>query len=212
MTTYTTLTRLLGAFACAATLSACSTAPVAVPTTAPKLTDLLSQASQAAASGKKEQAVTVWKQAATAFPADKTPWASIAQTRYESGQYGEAIQAAQEVLLRDPNDRQANSIIAVAGLRLSTRALADLSRQNNLAGPIKSESQDLARLLRETLGDAVLVPTTPANAGSGGRITRANGLRANTGATAPATATAPIKKQDKDSNARTDPFDLLKNN
>jgi hypothetical protein len=60
--------------------------------------------------------------------------------------------------VRDPNDRLANSIIAISGLRLSTRALADLSRQNNLSGSIRTESQDLARLLRESLGEQVLVP------------------------------------------------------
>jgi hypothetical protein len=46
--------------------------------------------------------------------------ADIAQTRYEAGQYGEAIVNAQEVLVRDPNDTLANSIIAISGLRLST--------------------------------------------------------------------------------------------
>ena len=195
MTTYTTLTRLLGALACAATLSACSTAPK-VPAV-PKLADLLSQGSEAAASGKKEQAVTVWKQAATAFPADKTPWASIAQTRYEGGQYGEAIQAAQEVLLRDPNDKVANSIIAISGLRLSTRALSELSRQNNLSGPLKTESQDLAKLLRESLGETVLVP--PASAGA--RTARAPAV-ARPGKAA--------GKADKDDDSNANPFQALK--
>src|SRR6202008_3126435 len=113
----------------------------------------------ASSAGKKEQAVTLWKEAAQAYPADKTPWLSIAQTRYETGQYGDAIINAQEVLVRDPNDTLANSIIAISGLRLSTRALADLSRQNNLSGSLRTESQDLAKLLRESLGESVLVPT-----------------------------------------------------
>jgi len=196
MTTYNTLIRLLGAFACAATLSACSTAPVATPTAAPKLADLLSQGTQAAAAGKKEQAVTVWKQAATAFPADKTPWASIAQTRYESGQYGDAIQAAQEVLLRDPNDKVANSIIAISGLRLSTRALSELSRQNNLSGPLKTESQDLAKLLRESLGETVLVPPAAAPAVRTSR--------------APVNPKSRTSKVDKDDDSSANPFQALK--
>ena len=102
--------------------------------------------------------MTLWKQTAAAFPAEKAPWVSIAQTRYDAGQYGEAIVSAQEILVRDPNDQLANSIIAISGLRLSTRALADLSRQNNLSGPLRTESQDLAKLLRESLGEQVLVP------------------------------------------------------
>lgn len=86
----------------------------------------------------------------------------MAQTRYEAGQYGDAIISAQEVLVRDPADKLANSVIAISGLRLSTRALADLSRQNNLSGPLRTESQDLAKLLRESLGETVLVPAPAA--------------------------------------------------
>lgn len=149
--------RIGAAASLALLLGACSSTPT-VPAGPPKLDELLSQASQAAASGNKEQAVTLWKQGAAAYPAEKTPWTHIAQTRYEAGQYGDAIQAALEVLVRDPNDKLANSIIAISGLRLSTRALGDLSRQNNLSGSLKTESQELAKLLRENLGETVLVP------------------------------------------------------
>jgi tetratricopeptide (TPR) repeat protein len=164
MTTLNTLSRvshLAGAIVCVAALSACTTAPVAQQATKPSLQSMLAQAGTASSSGNKEQAVTLWKEAATAYPADKAPWLSIAQARYEAGQYGEAIINAQEVLVRDPNDTLANSIIAISGLRLSTRSLADLSRQNNLSGSIRTESQDLARLLRDSLGETVLVPPAP---------------------------------------------------
>jgi tetratricopeptide (TPR) repeat protein len=160
------LGRLLGAVVCAAALSACATAPQAsvAPPKKPSVEEMLAKANQASSAGQKEQAVTLWKETATAYPADKTPWSNIAQTRYDAGQYGEAIVNAQEVLVRDPNDKLANSIIAISGLRLSTRALADLSRQNNLSGSLRTESQDLAKLLRESLGETVLVPpaTPPA--------------------------------------------------
>ncbi|MFL6656564.1 MAG: hypothetical protein ACJ8GW_00685 [Massilia sp.] len=157
MTTVTTLFRTVALIAFAATLSACSSfsAPKPPP---PTLQDLLSQASQASAAGQKEKALTLWQETATAFPADKTPWVNIAQTRYDATQYGEAIVAAQEILVRDPNDKLANSIIAISGLRLSTRALGDLSRQNNLTGNLRTESQELAKLLRENLGETVLFP------------------------------------------------------
>lgn len=159
---YGRIGRFLGAAVCAITLSACSTPPqnaAQQPTPAkPPLDALMAQAAQASSAGQKEKAVTVWKQAAAAYPADKTPWSNIAQARYDAGQYGDAIVSAQEVLVRDPSDRLANSIIAISGLRLSTRALADLSRQNNLSGSIRTESQDLAKLLRESLGEQVLVP------------------------------------------------------
>ena len=65
---------------------------------------------------------------------------------------------ALEALQRDPNDKLGNSIVAVSGLRLSTKALADLSQQNNLNGSLRSEAKDLAKLLRASLGEDVLVP------------------------------------------------------
>jgi len=153
--------RVLCGAALAVLLSACQT--METPKTAavpakPKLEDLLAKASQAQAAGRTEQAVTLWKETAQAYPADKAPWVNIAQTRYDAGQYGDAILSAQEILVRDPSSQLANSIIAISGLRLSTRALGDLSRQNNLSGSIRTESQDLARLLRESLGESVLVP------------------------------------------------------
>lgn len=158
----TVISRILCIAAIAASLSACQTMDsktAAVPVK-PKLEDLLAKASEAKAAGKQEQAITLWKETAQAYPADKQPWVNMAQTRYDAGQYGEAIVSAQEILVRDPSDQLANSIIAISGLRLSTRALGDLSRQNNLSGSIRTESQDLAKLLRESLGETVLVPTT----------------------------------------------------
>ena len=152
--------RSVAAVSFALSLAACGSAPVK-PAAPVSLQSMLSQASDASAAGKKEQAVTLWKQAAAAYPADKAPWASIAQTRYDAGQYGEAILGAQEVLVRDPNDQLANSIIAISGLRLSTRAIGDLSRQNKLSGSTRSESHELAKLLRESLGESVLVPIAP---------------------------------------------------
>ncbi|WP_426341875.1 tetratricopeptide repeat protein [Pseudoduganella sp. S-14] len=158
----TVISRVLCIAAIAASLSACQTmdtAKVAVPVK-PKLEDMLARATEAKVAGKQEQAITLWKETANAYPADKSPWVNIAQSRYDAGQYGEAIVSAQEILVRDPSDQLANSIIAISGLRLSTRALGDLSRQNNLSGSIRTESQDLAKLLRESLGETVLVPNT----------------------------------------------------
>ncbi|CAN7409322.1 hypothetical protein LJR289_002520 [Pseudoduganella sp. LjRoot289] len=175
----TTLRRLAGATTCAVILSACTTVPQAVvELPKPTVSALMAKASQAASSGQKEQAVTLWKDAAAAFPAEKAPWVSIAQSRYDAGQYGEAIVSAQEILVRDPNDQLANSIIAISGLRLSTRALADLSRQNNLNGPLRTESQDLAKLLRESLGETVLVPPQPVPQAAGkGPVARGGAVK-----------------------------------
>lgn len=154
MTHLTALVRTLGTASCVALLAACTSAPGAAP--APKLQAMLSQAAQAAGSGEKEKAVTMWQQAAASYPADKAPRINIAQTRFDAGQYVEAIVSAGEV--RDPSDKSASSIVAISGMRLSTRAIADLRRQNKLSGTLRTESQDLTRLLRESLGDTNLAP------------------------------------------------------
>ena len=179
MTTITKIIRLCCTAACAIALTACSTTPTTPPAPT-KLQDMLAEATKASSAGQKEQAVKLWKQTAAAYPTDKTPWTHIAQTRYEAGQYGDAIQAAQEVLVRDPNDKLANSIIAISGLRLSTRALGDLSRQNNLSGSLRTESQDLAKLLRESLGEQVLVPpTAPQQAARPARVAKKSSAKAS---------------------------------
>jgi len=167
MTFSPSLQRLLGGALCAIALSACSsTAPVksSAALAPPTLAEVMGKAAAADSAGQKEAAVALWRQAATAYPADKEPWVKIAQTRFDAGQYGEAIVNAEEIKVRDPNDQLANSIIAISGLRLSTRALADLRSQNNLSGSLRTESQDLAKLLRESLGEQVLVPPPPAAA------------------------------------------------
>lgn len=192
MTSFVCLRRLLGGALCVMALGACSTAPVKPVT--PSLAEVMGKAAAADTAGQKEAAVALWQQAGAAYPADKSPWTRIAQTRYDAGRYGEAIVNAQEILVRDPNDQLANSIIAISGLRLSTRALADLSRQNNLSGSLRTESQDLAKLLRESLGEQVLVPPAP---------------RARAAAT-PATRTPARKGAKQGGETSANPFDALK--
>ncbi|NYE59095.1 tetratricopeptide (TPR) repeat protein [Duganella sp. 1224] len=129
-------------------------------TTSQSLDRALADADAALAAGHVDKAQGILKNAAASYPADKAPWLHMAQIKFDRANYGEAILNAQEALQRDPNDKLGNSIIAVSGLRLSTRALADLSQQNNLNGSLRSEAQDLAKLLRTSLGEDVLVPTT----------------------------------------------------
>lgn len=179
--------RLLCCTACTLVLSACVTAPPAIEKVA-TIDQMMAQASQASAAGKPDVALTLLKDASVIFPGNTAPWLRMAQIKYEAGQYGEAIINSQQVLVRDPSNKVANSIVAVSGLRLSTRALSDLSRQNNLSASLRTESQDLAKLLRESLGDTVLVPR--------------DRLAARRSATKPALKPAP------DSNAN--PFGALK--
>lgn len=150
----------------AATLAGCASDSqlqrsdhVALPT----LENMMADADRAAAAGQHERFQALLKSAAASYPADKAPWLQMAQARFDRGNYSDAIVQAQEALQRDPADKQAHSIIAVSGLRLSTRSLAELSQHSNLGGSVRSEAQELARMLRTTLGEEVLVPV----AGSG---------------------------------------------
>ncbi|HWW73179.1 MAG TPA: hypothetical protein VN089_24810 [Duganella sp.] len=123
------------------------------------LEQALTDAGTALATGEGDKAQGILKAAATTYPADKAPWLQMAQIKFDRANYGEAITNALEALQRDPNDKLGNSIVAVSGLRLSTKALSDLSRQNNLNGSLRSEAQELAKLLRGSLGEDVLVPS-----------------------------------------------------
>jgi Flp pilus assembly protein TadD len=142
--------------ACAALLSACATPP---PPKAPvTLASLMEQAELALKAGKNGEAVALLQSAVAAFPADKVPRLRMAQVQFEGQHYGAAISHAQDVLERDPEDMYAHSIVAVSGLRVSSKALTDLVTKNNLTGTVRAEAQDLAKLLRAHIGADIIVP------------------------------------------------------
>jgi hypothetical protein len=147
---------------CIVFLSACaSTAPAAIHTaskSAATMATAMAEADAAVLAGQNDKAYAILKNAGTAFPTDKTPWVRMAQMRFDSTNYGEAIVDALEALERDPDDTLANSIVAVSGLRVTSKALSDLSQKNNLTGNVRTEAQDLAKLLRSSLNEDVLVP------------------------------------------------------
>ncbi|NIA56553.1 hypothetical protein HAV22_23270 [Massilia sp. TW-1] len=185
---------------CIALLSACaSTEPVAAHGARPASTmpAAMAEADAAVLAGQNEKAYAILKKAGSTFPTDKTPWVRMAQMRFDSTNYGEAIVDALEALQRDPDDTLANSIVAVSGLRVTSKALADLSRKNNLTGNVRTEAQDLARLLRTSLNEDVLVPSNhPA-------VARAREAAKHAAGTAPAASTAR-------STASNDPFGALR--
>ncbi|MES2048575.1 MAG: hypothetical protein V4447_09250 [Pseudomonadota bacterium] len=152
--------KLLVCIALVGLVSGCAEIPkkVADLPPPPSLDSMLAKATAASNTGQSEQALSQLKSATGIFPADKKPWLQMAQLNFDSANYGEAINNGLEVLQRDPADKVANSIVAVSGLRLSTKALADLIQQNNLSGSVRTEAQDLAKLLRESLGETILIP------------------------------------------------------
>ncbi|WP_200231415.1 outer membrane protein assembly factor BamD [Rubrivivax gelatinosus] len=174
----------------ASLLAACASGSREATATRP-LDELLKQAEQARAQGEPERARLQWQQASRAYPADKQPWLHLAEDYFRSGEHGNAIVAAQEAMQRDPQDRVAQGILAVSGLRVSTVALVRLREHaEGLPGDTRSEAATLTRLLRDTLGEPVLVPP-PEPAATAPARNRLRPARATATKVAPATATAP---------------------
>lgn len=189
---------ILPSLVCVAMLSACATSPAPADKPIARTTSIkaaMAEANAAALAGQPDKAYALLKQASTTYPADKAPWVRMAQMRFDSNNYGEAIVNALEALHRDPDDTLANSVVAVSGLRLSSKALSDLTRKNNLSGTVRTEAQDLAKLLRNSLGEEVLVPAS--------RPTP----RTTTPKARPSTATAAASQPAKSNG---DPFGALK--
>ena len=167
--------------------------------------NVYAEADAALASGQSEKAIGLLKSASVAHPVDKKPWVRMAQIRFDATQYGDAISNAQEALARDPDDTLAYSILAVSGLRVASKALADLTRKNNLQGSVRSEAQDLAKLLRSSLGEEVLVSSrAAARKDAPARRTSAQPSQAALAAPAPARPAA------VGNSSNGSPFDVLK--
>jgi Tfp pilus assembly protein PilF len=154
------LKQLIPGIAVVALLSGCATTdqPSASGKSHGTVAEAVASANAAAKAGQKDKALSILHDSAQANPTDKTPWIRMAQIRYDAHDYGQAIIHAQQALQRDSNDMVSHSIVAVSGLRLASKALADLTRKQNLSGTIRSEAQDLAKLLRTSLGEEELVP------------------------------------------------------
>lgn len=148
--------RLLPSMICAALLAACA-GPAPGPANKPVvMASAMADADAAAKNGQTGQAYAILKGAAGANPTDKAPWLRMAQMRFEDKNYGEAIVNGLQALERDPDDMLAYSLVAVSGLRVSSKALADLTQKNGFSGSVRSEAQELATLLRTTLKEPVM--------------------------------------------------------
>ena len=107
---------------------------------------------------KDEQALELLDKLARDNPARKEPWVRQARIHFDAEDYGNAIVAAEEALKRDGADKTAKSVRAVSGLRVATQSLADLRDDIELKGSARADAMSLATMLRETLGEDVLVP------------------------------------------------------
>ncbi len=108
--------------------------------------------------GNREEAVKILSDLAKKNPGRKDPWVRMAKIHFDGENYAQAIVAAEEALQRDSADRTAKSIRAVGGLRVAAQSLADLRGDVELKGDARSDAVGLAKVMRETLGEDVLVP------------------------------------------------------
>lgn len=173
-------------------LSACSFSKKTSepPKSTPDLQVLMDQGAASEKEGMKLAAVRRYEEAAALYPTAKQPWLRLAQIQFDSANYGEAIVAAQQVISRDDGDKVARSILAVSGLRVSSKALADLAKNAAITGSVRDEAQVLASILRENLGEKVLVPVpgTPVNSPAKPKVAPANPAPASPAAPSPAAA------------------------
>lgn len=132
------------------------------PPKAVELSELMDKGAGFDRNDLKADALQQYEEAARIYPTSKLPWLRIAQMQFESNNYGEAIVAAQQVVARDATDKVAISILSVSGLRIATKAVADLSKNQALVGSMRTEARQLADVLRESLGENVLVPAVAA--------------------------------------------------
>jgi tetratricopeptide (TPR) repeat protein len=139
-----------------AMLAGCASTGTGPGTKPVSMAAALADADAAARSGQPAQAYTILKGAASANPTDKAPWLRMAQMRFEDKNYGEAIVNGLEAIERDPDDMLAYSLVAVSGLRVSSKALNDLTQKNGFSGSVRSEAKDLANLLHSTLKEPIV--------------------------------------------------------
>lgn len=127
-----------------------------------RIVDNLAAADKAVKAGKTGVALEQLDEAIRLEPSSKHPWLKKAQIYFDARQYGQAISAAQEVQQRDNSDLTAKSILAVSGLRVSAEALDQLRKANEVTGSTRTEAESVSKLIREALGEPILVPPTAA--------------------------------------------------
>ncbi|PKO36272.1 MAG: hypothetical protein CVU33_19305 [Betaproteobacteria bacterium HGW-Betaproteobacteria-6] len=108
--------------------------------------------------GNQDDAVKILVDLAAKNPGRKEPWLKMAKVHFDAENYAQAIVAAEEVIQRDGEDREAKTIRAVSGLRVAAKSLNDLKDDVELRGDAHSDALGLAKVMRETLGEEVLVP------------------------------------------------------
>lgn len=170
-------------------------------------------------SGRIEPALIAFADAAKADPTRKEPWVRSAQLLFDAGRYGRAIVAAEEVLQRDPQDRVADSVLTIAGMRLAGQSLHRLQASGALAvsDTARKEAEQLAGAVRQTLVQASPEPAMPREAPRARPKPRRNKPVARTSGpavlpaaqAAPARVPEPAPRAAPKAGGATNPFDVL---
>jgi Tfp pilus assembly protein PilF len=181
------------------------------PTLADKVAERVAAADKAHAQGKTDQAFDELEAASDLDPASKLPWLRRAQIHFDAHLYGHAITEAQEVLQRDNTDLTAQSILAVSGLRVSADALDQLRKMDEVKGSTRSEAESVAKIIRDALGEPILLPPTAAghaektdSKGKSSRSNRSSASSANVPSPSAKPATQPAA-----TSGRSNPFGAL---
>ncbi|MBN3802635.1 hypothetical protein GXB81_06140 [Paraburkholderia sp. Ac-20336] len=152
------ITGLFGVVLACGVIAGCATQDNNLAASPDAFNKALADADAAAKGGDQDHAIAQYQKLAAADPTREEPWSRIAQIQFQQQHYGQAIVAAQEALQRDQSDRDAKSVLAVAGLRVATQSLGELRQDASLQGDAKSDAQALAKQLRDTLGEDSLFP------------------------------------------------------
>ena len=123
------------------------------------------------------EAFTELEAASDLDPASKMPWLRKAQIHFDARLYGQAITEAREVLQRDNTDLTAKSILAVSGLRVSADALDQLRKVDEVKGSTRSEAEAVAKIIREALGEPILLPQPAAEKPDSKKSSRSSRLQ-----------------------------------
>ncbi|MCX9154816.1 tetratricopeptide repeat protein [Niveibacterium sp. 24ML] len=142
-------------------------------------------------SGDVQKAQAMLEGAAKANPTDPAPWVRLAQLQFDRGNYSGTIAAAEEAVQRDANNTQAKGLALVASLRIAVRNIQELRGGVALGGDTRGEAERLARTLRETIKEDVLVPVAPSGETKKKSRTASAKQASPVAQTAPAASAAP---------------------
>lgn len=187
--------------AAALMLGGCVTNPPAPAEAAPAVVSLeewLTRGDAARKEGLHEASRNAYRDGAKAYPTDKQPWLRLADSYFQTGDYGNAVLAAQEAVQRDPKDNTAHSLLAVSGLRITAGSLNALREQSGYPVGSREEALDVTRRLREALSDPTLLtpvaqetPPPPVRKRPAARPPAATTATATTSTSTAATAAQP---------------------